>query len=456
MYKFLLIQEGKEPDSTKREFFEREFEAQIDICSDLHAFESIENIEHFDLFIIDREDSTDEDCSLHKKFINKIYDLEEVAPIILIGTTEIAYSNLFILSRWSATELRKLLLKLLSIEKDQLHLIRNSGFLAFPLRNFYFLEKAPCDLFIKIEGQGRSQYIKKVHATDLIQATVLKEYAEQGVEELYLPSGEWIMVLEELTRKIDHVIDEQKKIVSEDFETLLIHLELEPYFFLMKDLIHYHSGYSYSEKFLHHFVRNLKKSLKLIKSPSVWARDILLSSLSLEYRSVILQAILSVKLLPHLDGFKSNDTTIDQLLYSCVLKDVFLYSEDQVFVNDSDSYEIYKSNASPEEAAQVLDHAKLASQMALKLNHLPSNVDVLIRQHHGQEKTNFFPLTPSVSLFPLAMSLVIIDGFVVYLLGLEDGEVTPRSLKMHAEQFSLGIKSVTYHNMAKKLQLMMV
>lgn len=455
MYKFLLIQEGKEQDSTKREFFEREFEAQVITCTDLPSFESIEKLEHFDLFVLDRENVTGDEGSFHRDFISKIYDLTDIPPVIIIGTTEIAYSNLFLLSRWSSTELRKLVLKLLSIERDQLHLIRNSGFLAFPIRNFYFLEQAPCDLFLKIERQGHSQFLKRVHANDPIEPAVLKQYVDQGVTELHLPSGEWIMVLEELTRKIDNVVEEQKGIVSEDFESLLIHLELEPYFFLMKDLIHYHSGYSYSEKFLHHFIKSLKKSLKFIKSPAVWTRDILLSSLSLEYRSMILQSILAVKFLPYLDGFKSTETTIDQLLYACVLKDLFLNSEDQIFVNDHDSLEIYKSNATVDEARLVLEHAKLAAEMSAKISRLPSNVDALIRQHHGQEKSTSFPTTPSVSLFPLAMALVIIDGFVIFLLQQDEDKMTPFNLKVYAEQYALELKSVTYHNMAKKLQLML-
>jgi hypothetical protein len=455
MIKIMLIQEGMEPDPTKKEFFEREFEAYVECCIDKSGFDAHEELDQFSLFVIDRENATDSESSFHKDIISRIYDLKEVPPVILVGTTEVAYSNLFLLRRWSTTDLRKLVLKLLSIERDQLHLIRNSGFLSFPIRNFYLLDHAPCDLFLKIDRQGKSQFVKRVHANDRIESQVLKKYADQGVKELFLPSGEWIMVMEELTSKIDLVVEEQKGIISEDFGSLLIHIELESYFFLMKDLIYYHSGYSYSEKFLHHFVKSLKKSLRFIHSPAIWTRDILLSSLSLEYKSMVLQAILSVKLLPLLDNFKSNETTTDQLLYACVLKDIYLNSEDQLFVNDSDSFEIYKSNASEEETREVLNHAMSAAEVALKIGRLPTNVDALIRQHHGQEKNGLFPSTPSVSLFPLAMVLVIIDSFTIHLFQEQQDRITPASLKVFAHEFSLGMKSAAYHNMAKKLPLMM-
>lgn len=452
MLRFLIVDNNIRILDILEKALVKDFRAEVFKANSSALMIDLYKNQEFDLVIarnvIENEEGfKDELCrNLLAYFYDEGIHQNEV-KLIAIGPVETAVKNFEELpDRFRIEELNRFVIKLTGITKDELQVIKKPDYTPFPLRDFFLFKKCPCDFYIKMARKEGPHFLKRMKRGDETDRQTVLRYLDSGLESFYIRREDWDDLMNGIFIALSDLIYEDK--VSFD-EWILKASDL---YFLSKDLIFCTDEVSAAAKDLtKEFINANKKAIFSETHVYPLIEKTFLAEIPLESKFFTLQIILYFHLLGELDfGHKmKNEKGLEQIIFLCFFKDIYLRDEIEYLIHTKDKQIKMADKLSQEQIARIDSHAMMASNLVQKFSQVPSGTDVIIRQHHGM--TNGVGLTDqlTVAISPQAMQLMIVEEFVLLLLGLDETNLSKELLKELAEQLNERFTTASYRKIVQ-------
>lgn len=289
-------------------------------------------------------------------------------------------------------------------------------------------------------------FLKRMKRGDETDRQTVIRYLESGVESFYIQREDWDDLMNGIFISLTDLVYQDK--VSFD-EWVLKASDL---YFLSKDLIFCTDEVSAAAKDLTKEFINANKNAIFSESqiyPLI--EKTFFAEIPFESKFFTLQIILYFHLLGELDyGVKmKNEKGLEQVIFLCFFKDIYLKDEIEYLINTKDKQKKMLDKLTEEQVSRIESHAMMASNLVQKFSQVPSGTDVIIRQHHGM--TNGVGLTDqlTVSISPQAMQLMIVEEFVLLLLGLDKLNFSKNMLRDISDQLNERFTSASYRKIVQ-------
>ena len=422
----LLVETDTKVSSVLSSFFLEQFHVDITCYQNLEDILTLlKSDEKIDL-ILSRNVIADQEFS--KRLLNFIYDNHKEIPLISLGEVEFSGGNFECLpDKFKLDDLSKLIIKILKISKEDLQNLRLPDYIAVPIHDFYIMNHCDCDVYIRIcKKHGEDQYVKRIHAGDTFDRTVLSKYESMNVEEFYVKKEDRLKFMDNLLAQIVQKLgqtetDQNSQQLAEEIEDLT---EIaQQGFEIGQDLLLRLGVTEHTIKIAEANINSMvQKGLQTSSNNQLAGllKAVLANKGSYSYKHSYLIAIFSAGLVPHMEWGKNEQVknNISKLVYVAYFHDLFL--EDDLLVRIDSKLELYKENLREKEKEAVIYHANKMATMVQSIPHTPAGVDIIIRQHHGTTNGVGFADGPNASLSILSIVFIVIEKFVSKLLSVHE------------------------------------
>lgn len=448
-FRVCLIEDNPKVCETLKDHFARDFESSttvFDNCSD--AINWLD--QNYAEIIIVRSVLTSEERAAQKIF-SYLYDKEQThLPVLSLGEIDFVAKEISCLpSKFRLEELNRQVIKLLRIDKDQIFLLKKPSFIGFPLRDYFLMKTAPCDLYLKIERRDGPQFIKRIHESDEIDREALQRYEGQGTDEIFVKKENWNSLMRSfLTAASTGILKLEKQ------ETYS-HLEISDFYGLVKDMVSFNRGHSVTEEFIHLLAKTVQAGDYDFKNFYINVNQVLKSKALFDYKHARLQIHLGLACIDEIDWYANNKdkkTLIDQLIYCCLLKDLYLQEPEEFEIISLDKYNHSQEKLTPEARERVENHAYKAAALAQSLSHLPNGVDIIVKQHHGSDNGVGLMLYHNIGISPMAMFLIVLDDLSLEILKKSGDGLSKANLEVILSRVFDHFSSATYLKVIQAIQ----
>lgn len=278
----------------------------------------------------------------------------------------------------------------------------------FPIRMFYSLEVAPCEVYVKngndfnlIYNEGQKIWPE------------IRKYLDQEVNGLYVSAQSRVLLINNATANILKELRAKRDGADATLEKLDIveqGIEVVAQSFFenavpTKEVVALSNECMKTMQEVVSEVPDLKGLILLLtqnKSGFLYAHS-------------IIAAFVADFIISHISW--GADTHKEKLKFVLFFHDLYL---GQIYTKYPDlTYEdqlVLDKRLSNEEKELVLAHASLAAEAVAKFPKAPMGVDAIIRQHHGTTNGLGFAITYKDDISPLAKVLIIAEAFTEYIL----------------------------------------
>lgn len=352
-----------------------------------------------------------DDDKIAHQLLNFLYDQEEKTPLLIIGDFEHAYKQFAIVSsHWRIEEINRLLLKGLSLKKEDFKHLKLPDYIPYPIHYFYLMSSAPCDVYIRLSKKEGDEYIKRLKTTEKFDKHELLKYENNGLSEFFVLKEDSELFLTSMmaqsVSELKGVPDEEK--IKKTAESFNISSDL-----IIKLGITAHAK-ALADATINEIHQQVSKESKL----SVLLRKILDNELSFSYRRSYLTTLLISAILPKLEWASGEQQS--QLLHKLTMVSYFhdIYLEDEVFlrVMDNEDFKKVEKKLLSTEKELILNHANRSATLLQTYPKLPAGIDLIVKQHHGVSNGVGFPNTYSSSLQPLVILFIVTEEYAHQIL----------------------------------------
>ncbi len=280
-------------------------------------------------------------------------------------------------------------------------------YLPVGLHFFRDIQKTPCDVYIRIKkGPHEYQFVKRIHSKDTFDHESIQKYEDQGLKEFYV-SKDYIQyfttfVTNALVQKLereDLTLEERIMATSHGHE-------------IVRDSINNIGLDSSIMDLADASISSMIKSVKNSPQVANLLKFLFSNKISYAYQHSHLLALMSHYVLSKQSWYRQEHLEI--LSFVSFFSDVTLKSHQQMQVGSM--RDLWESNFSDEERAQVMNHAKDAVALLEDHPHADDYIKTVLLQSHGKLDGVGFEDNPGEDLHPLSKVFIISDNFVKILL----------------------------------------
>ena len=377
-----------------------EFEAGVArVSSANEALLLLKNEPHFDI-IITRDKIGDENTT--QILASKLYENKRKYFLFVIGNTASVFKDLVMIpEKFRIEDFNRTLIKTLGITKNQMKTAKLPDYLAIPIKSFYFINSACCDIYIKLKRKEEDQYIKRLFAGDNFDQSTIKRYEEQGLTELFI---------EKENRKIFLNVMINSSTRSDSSSTSSPISGSQKYA-LKKELL---NKFGLSEEIMELANISIKEMQgKALKNKKFGAllKELLKKEESYAYQNAQLICFLSALVLPKVEMGKGKlfESAMEKMCYVAFFHDLLLINDELGSIKSKLS--LHEAKLDDKTKELVLNHANLMATMFQSQSGLPRDIDQIIRQHHGVfNGVGFFEM-PNINIGPYAILFIVLEDF---------------------------------------------
>lgn len=297
--------------------------------------------------------------------------------------------------------------KLLGVTPEDLAKRVTPEFVAVGLSYFYEINQVPCDVYLRIrKAPGEFQFVKRIHSKDHFDASVIKKYEDQGLQELYIQHDYrqyfTTFVTNSLVKKLerdDLGLEERILTTARSYDVVtdqVTSVGIDASIVELADA---------SIKSMISSVKNSPQLTQLLKF-------LFSSKVSFAYQRCHLIAVMCQYILSKQSWYQPKH--LEVLSFVSFFSDITLKSTKQIYVNGDD--DLRNLDLTDEERTAVMTHARDAA--ALLKDHPGANeyIKTVLLQHHGKLDGVGFEENPGEELHPLSKVFIVADAFVKTLL----------------------------------------
>lgn len=272
---------------------------------------------------------------------------------------------------------------------------------------FYDIQKTPCDIYIRIKRAANDyQYVKRIHAQDVFDKTLIDKYEEQGLKEFYVPKD---YIQHFTTFVTNHLVE---KLEREDLSLEDRILTTANAHEIIRDSIAQigldEAAIDLSEASINSMVKSVKNSPQV----SSLLKFLFSNKVAYAYQHCHLLALMCHYILSKQNWYKHDHFQI--LSFVAFFSDVTLKSHQQMQI--STMKELALSSLSDEEKQQVMSHAYDAVKILESHPEANDYIRTVLLQSHGRLDGIGIEDNPGEDLHPLSKVFIVADCFVKILL----------------------------------------
>jgi len=424
MRKIVLIENNQRVIDILKQELEQYFNAKVISAVDFDSFiNAVETNKDIKLIISRNVISNDSilDFPVASQVLNHVYDKSLGIPVIVLGDIDnvgVEFEQLP--ERFRLEELNRLVIKSLKISQDELKYLKLPDHIGVPIRNFYMMDKTSIDIYIKVTKTEGDQYIKRVHANDSIDKSVIKKYEDMKVRELFVKKEDHLELLNELIvksiQKIIKVREEKKDSLSISAETFEISANLLETVGIGKHSV------VLSKATIQSMIETISDAPEL----HAMMTDLMSKKGSYSYKRSYLICLYSFEVIPHM-GWGSGDqlsSHFEKICWVSFFHDIVLRDEELIKI--ASPSELKATGLDDKDLELVTQHANKASTIVQSFPKTPQGIDVIIRQHHGVSNGVGFVDRFNIAISPMAILFIVIEHFVARVMELSEEELKNR------------------------------
>lgn len=273
-------------------------------------------------------------------------------------------------------------------------LISNEGYISIPIDSLIHFKLLPFDLFIKL---SEGKFVKRIHANEDIDETVLMNLKSKGVSELHFErkfNREFsVLLINNMINKVESDYtcrDAQLKATNEVFLTtkeIVQSVGLPPKVIQVCE--------SVMERITTDVTKNKDKFssyLSEIKTKS---------SLNFQFRLVELTSFIATQMI-EAGNNPGKEEDIKKVVFASFFCDISLKDSSHLQYRDEASLK----DVWHEDKKLILEHALKSSDVVEKYKNAPEQSHEIVKQHHGAKSGIGFPNVIEADLLPLSVCLM--------------------------------------------------
>ncbi len=358
-----------------------------------------------------------------KVILNFIYDNELKCKVLVLGEFEAAgFEFAHIPDRFKVSEFTTIVRKTLGISLEDLKEIRQGDYIPIEIQNFYVMNKAPCDTYIKLARATGDQYVKRIHSGDEFDKEGIKKYESQGVTELYVPKDQKNLFLEaQLKQYLVSITDNSKP------EPVLVELRSDAYDInqtLIKNTGITEQMILMSQASVKAMVASVAHNKKL----GSLLKNILNNKGSFAYKHSYLISVFASACMHKMEWSedKQLEANIERMTFAAFFHDILLIEE--VHIKIRNKVDLYQAKLEGKEKELVLEHANKMASLVHEMKFAPRGAEQIIREHHGARNGIGYSEVYSSNLGAMSIMFIVIEDFVSSLLDFKENKLSIKEI----------------------------
>jgi hypothetical protein len=420
------------------EFLTKEIDATISYYDDYEDFidyieENERKMDKLPRLIISRNIINEIEVS--KKILNELFEAELKIPLISLGKVEFNSLECEELEdRFHLSDLLSLVIKALEITKEDLQQLTLPDYISVPIKHFYLMKEACCDIFIEITKKGNKEYIKRIHSGDHFDKEAIKKYEDSDLKEFFIPKEFRVQLLDSL---LDQSLEKLKDGKINDTE--LIELTGDGHD-ILHDMISELGISTHTVKLAEGTISTIKDSIESQEELAPFLKELLNSQGSYKYRHTFMICLFAQGVFPKMKWIKKEffQQMLEKITFVSLFHDMDVEDDYLCSINNFEHYKENLNDLSEKQKEILNKHANSAATTIQKFPHAPMGVDVIIRQHHGAANGVGFPESYSSQLTPMSILFIVLEEFTHELLNLKENKTSlPKIFKKLEDKFSI-------------------
>lgn len=383
-----------------------------------------------------------------KKILNYLYDNSYATKVIVLGKVEFSGVEFEVLpDRFRIEQFKREVRKLLNITAVEIDSVTLPDYLPVPFYHLYLMEKAPCDIYIRLEREAADdKYVKRIRIDDTFNKAVIQKYEENNVKALYISKEQRHLFMEELVNQSLKSLEKAENIV----ESVDV---IQDLYRITASLVTDGKVDTHSSKL---FLKTVDAMDGVINSVPTFLSifKLLMDQLGdLNYRKAFIIMLFSNAILEKIDWLPSNKIkeAHQSIMYMAFFSDIFLADEELLRINTNQK--LKDAELDDEQVELIKNHANMAATLVQSIPGAPSGVDVIISQHHGTFAKGKFPDHYTSGISKMAIIYIVLENFAWRVIDYTKGEDSIEDIFMQMmDEFTLP----TYKSVVKALESLFV
>ncbi len=281
---------------------------------------------------------------------------------------------------------------------------------AIQIENFFLLSSPCCDIYIKLKKSEGDEFVKRINAGDLIDKDSVRKYKDMKVDYFYVRKSDFEKIIEQiLSGALKGVVtanQDNKNIIEVTGDSFEISQNFLDDFGVKASTV----------RVARATIKSMLKSVSTNKKLSKILKEIMQDESSYSFKRSFLNTLFFNEILPYLGWGKGTQVNqiIEKIAYVSFFHDCYLRDEKLLRINWKDELDL--TNFSETEYEIIDMHANNAATLLQQIPNCPSDVDVIIRQHHGTSNGVGFADKLTSSISPITIVFIVIEAFSTEIL----------------------------------------
>ncbi len=344
--------------------------------------------------------------------VAELYEKQSKTYLFIIGDTpQIAQNLISFPGKFRIEEFNRTLIKSLGLTSEQLKDAKLSDYVPIPIKSFYFIKIPCCDIYIKLRKKDENQFIKRFLMGESFDPNIIKRYEEQGLGEMYLQKENKEIFFNQLMKcnSDQNSLETGIVVASHKYE-------------LQKEILNKCGVNEVTMAMASIYIKELQEIAFQKKKLGIFLKDLSNKETSYGYKNVQLICFLAALTLPKVDIGKGKffENAMEKISAAAFLHDLLLLDDSHIAINSK--LELQAANLDEKTSGLVLNHADLMANIIQSQNCFPSEVEIIVRQHHGAPLGIGFVETGNISLGAHTILFIVLEEFSRQILCLEQNK----------------------------------
>jgi response regulator RpfG family c-di-GMP phosphodiesterase len=309
--------------------------------------------------------------------------------------------------------------------------MQEQEYLPIPLLLIEKMRVASVPVFLKL---AEDHYVKVAHGDQSYDQAELKRYKDRGQSELFLKKADLGSFIKSYQTQLTAVLykpttgNSKESKISPAMTAASLHFLRE-----VQDQIGFTPEiHELTQKNIQGVLELIAQNPALEKILDIWKTS------SYEYADrCTLSAVIATGLAKKLNWV--SDTTADKLAFAAVLHDIGLNRDTLLRQDELEALALDSNEWTKPEMAEFIFHPKKGAEVLAKWNHCPSDVDIIVSQHHERPDGRGFPgKIPAHRIAPLSSVFIFSLDLSRYIVEKKDNANLKEWLDDRKDYFSVG------------------
>lgn len=412
------------------------------------ALRLLEESPNIDAVISFRElDSADGDIL---KFIESLKERGLKVPLIILGGDDNNYENTVVIkNRYDIKSLLQGMAKILQITAKDMAALEVPEYFPIPLRLFKSMKSTDCDIYFRNQiDEFKYEYFKIIEKDAEIEAGVLKNYIDEGVEHLYVDAAKRLHFITLASSEIVGELNSKDITAEEKLEIASQGMGIVAEDIFASEVISENMA-----KVSAACIKAIRETIKDVPKLKLLLQMLVENKSDYCYKHSVIGTYVASEIVKHISW--GSEEQAKKIAFSFFFHDIYLvpiYRKYPNALNEEDL--LFNDEVEDNDKQIVLEHAKKAGHLVKTFPKCPMGADMIVTQHHGMTSGEGFAVNFKDDISPLSKIMIISEEVAFNILMMTKDVEGPVKINKEAvlENLYDKYKNHTYKKIIKGLE----